>query len=60
MHCDDSFARLLLTGLVADNATPAQVMGFRILEVMLETLSKANCDAILMTHQATHQLESYL
>ena len=42
MHCDDSFARLLLTGLVADNATPAQVMDFRILEVMLETLSKAN------------------
>ena len=46
VHCDDFFDRPLLTGLVADNATPAQVMDFRILEVMLETLSKANSRGI--------------
>ena len=42
VHCDDFFSCLLLTDLVADNATPDQVTDFKILEVMLDTLSKAN------------------
>ena len=42
VHCNDFFARLLLTGLIVETATPTQVTDFRILEVMIETLSKAN------------------
>ena len=58
VHCDDFFARLLLTGLVADGATPAQVTDFRILEVMLETLSKANSRGVKKSVGAKKDMHS--
>ena len=42
----DFFARLLLAGLVAGGAVPSRVTDFRILELCLETLSKANSKGV--------------
>ena len=60
MHCDDFFARLLLTGLVADGATPDQITDFRILELLIETLSKANSKGVKKSLGAKKDMHSQI